>query len=51
MVAEPVTLRVGACPYQRSIGVNGTEHVVVGEEVVKAQVVYRFANPADWQGR
>ena len=29
------------------IGVNGTEHVVVGEEVVKAQVLCPFADSPD----
>jgi hypothetical protein len=44
-VVERVALGVGAGERRRSIGVNGTEHVVVGEEVVKAQVLDRSPNP------
>ena len=42
---ERVVLGVGAAELRRSIGVNGTEHVVVGEEVVKAQVLDRSPKP------
>ena len=36
----------GACEFRRSIGVNGAEDVVVGEEVVKAQVLDHAADPS-----
>ena len=44
-VVERVVLGVGARQLRRSIGVNGTEHVVVGEQVVKAQVLDRSPDP------
>ena len=44
-VVERVVLGVGARQRRRSIGVNGTEHVVVGEEVVEAQVLDRSPDP------
>jgi hypothetical protein len=37
----------GAHERRRSIGVNGPEHVIVGEEVVKAQVLDRSPNPSN----
>jgi hypothetical protein len=40
-VVERVVLGVGARDRRRPIGVNGTEHVVVSEKVVKAQVLDR----------
>jgi hypothetical protein len=46
-VVERVVLGVGARERRRSIGVNGTEYVVVGEEVVKAQVLDRSTNPTN----
>jgi hypothetical protein len=44
-VVERVALGVRAGERRRSIGVNGTEHVVVGQEMVKAEVLDRSANP------
>ena len=44
-VVERVVLGVGARQRRRSIGVNGTEHVVVGEQVVEAQVLDRSPDP------
>ena len=44
-VVEGVVLGVRTRQWRRSIGVNGAEHVVVGEEVVKAQVLDRSPNP------
>ena len=44
-IVERVVLGVGPSQRRRPIGMNGTEHVVVGEEVVKAQVLDRFPNP------
>jgi hypothetical protein len=38
-VMEWVVLGVGAHELRRSTGVDGAEHMVVGEEVVKAQVL------------
>ncbi len=46
-VVERVVLGVGAGQRGRPIGVHGAEHVVVGEEVVKAQVLDRLADPPD----
>jgi hypothetical protein len=46
-VVERVVLGVGARQLRRSVGVNGTEHVVVGEEVVKAPVLDRSADSPD----
>ena len=46
-VVERIVLGVGACQLRRSIGVNGAEDVVVGQEVVKAQVLDRSADPSD----
>ena len=40
-VVERVVLGVGACQLRRSTGVNRAQHVVVGEEVVKAQILDR----------
>jgi hypothetical protein len=44
---ERVVLGVG--PWQRrcSTGVDGTQHVVVGEEVIEAQILDREPNPSD----
>jgi hypothetical protein len=42
---ERVELGVRARQLRPSIGVNGTEHVVVGEEMVKAEVLDRSPNP------
>jgi hypothetical protein len=44
---ERVVLGVGASEQGRPAGVNGSEHVVIGEEVVKAQVLGSFADPPD----
>lgn len=38
-------LGVGARQLRRPIGVNGAEHVVIGEEVVKAQAFGRSPDP------
>ncbi len=46
-VVKGVPLGVGARQWRCSIGVNGSEHVVVGEDVSKAQILHRsseFAN-------
>ncbi len=43
-------LGVGARQRRRSVGVNGTEHVVVREEVVKAEVLDRFPDPPNRGG-
>jgi hypothetical protein len=45
-VVERVVL-CGARERRRSIGVNGPGHVIVGEEVVKAQVLDRSPNPSN----
>jgi hypothetical protein len=37
----------GARERRLSIGVNGSEHVIVGEEVVKAQVLDRSPDPSN----
>jgi len=44
-VVEGVVLGVGARQRRCSIGVNCTEYVVVGEEVVEAQVFDGFPDP------
>jgi hypothetical protein len=44
-VVEWVELGVGPGELGRSIGVNGAEHVVVGEEVVKAHLLDGSADP------
>ena len=44
-VVEGVVLGVGARQLGRPVGVNGPEHVVIGEEVVKAQVLDRSPDP------
>jgi hypothetical protein len=41
---ERVVLGVGAGDLRLSIGVNGTEHVVISEKVVKAHVLDRSPN-------
>jgi hypothetical protein len=43
-VMERVALGVGARELRRSTGVDGAEHMVVSEEVGKAQVLNRFTN-------
>ena len=43
-VMEWVVFGVGARELRRSTGVDGAEHMVVSEEVVKAQVLNRSAN-------
>ena len=40
-IVERVVLGIGARELGCSIGMNGTEHVVVGEEVVKAELLDR----------
>ena len=45
-VVERVVLGVRAGQRRRPIGVHGTEHVVVGEEVVEAEVLDRSARSA-----
>jgi hypothetical protein len=42
---EWVVLGIGARQRARAIGVHGTEHVVVGEEVVKAELLDRSPDP------
>ena len=42
---ERVVLGVRARERGRPSGMDGAEHVLVGEEVVKAQVLGPFANP------
>ena len=44
-VVERVVLGVWARQQRRPTGVHGTEHVVVGEKVVKPQVFDRFPEP------
>jgi hypothetical protein len=44
---ERIVLRVRTRQRRRSIGVNGTEHVVVGEEVVKAEILDRSPYPSN----
>ena len=46
-VVERVALGVGAGQRGRPTGMNGTEHVVVGEKVVKAQVLDRSPDSPD----
>ena len=46
-IVERVVLGVGPSQRRRSIGVNGTEHMVVGQEVVKAQVLDRSPKSAE----
>ena len=46
-VVERVLLGVGARQPRYPIGVHGTEHMVIGEQVVKAQVLDRGADPPD----
>jgi hypothetical protein len=44
---ERVALGVGARELRRSTGVDSAEHMVVGEEVVKAQVLNRSTDQSD----
>jgi hypothetical protein len=44
-IVERVEFGVRTCELRRSVGLNGTEHVVVGEEVVKAEVLDRCPDP------
>ncbi len=43
-VVERVVLRVRARQWRRSLGVHGTEHVVIGEQVVEAEALDRCAD-------
>jgi hypothetical protein len=47
---ERVSLGVWARQSRRPVGVNGTQHVVVGKKVVKAQVFNSSADPAHRTG-
>ncbi len=49
-IVKRVVLGVAAGQRRRSIGVNGTEHVVVGEEVVEAEIFHRCADSANSVG-
>ena len=49
-IVERVVLVVRARQLTRPIGVNGPEHVVVSEEVVKADVFNRSPEPSDRGG-
>ena len=44
-VVERVVLGVGAGDRRYAIGVDGAEHVVVGEEVIKAELLDRSSDP------
>ena len=49
-VMERVVLGVRPCERGRSTGVHGSEHMVICEEVVKAQILNRSANQPDCIG-